>query len=114
MTMLCEHEESQDNPHHAMLSTFLYIWLPARRCVTSAGAVNIVLDLRICAVAILVTAQSKRFTLLCATLHRLSRMMSIINMVVIGSGNCSLQYTRRSYIGVHLVPDLGGGGNIAW
>jgi hypothetical protein len=40
-------------------------------------------------------------------------MTSKMNMVVIGSGNCSLQYTRRSYIGVHLVPDLGSGEHAA-
>jgi hypothetical protein len=35
--------------------------------------------------------------------------MSIINMVVIGGGNCSLQHARRSLISVHLLPDLGSG-----
>jgi hypothetical protein len=35
-------------------------------------------------------------------------------MDVIGSGNCSLQYTRRSYISVHLVSDLGSGELVVW
>jgi hypothetical protein len=97
-----------------MHSAFLNFWLAARSCGTSVGAIHIVLDLRVCAVAILITARFKLRPLMCATLHRLSRVRSIINIVVIGSGNCSLQYTGRSYIGVHLVPDLGGGEHVAW
>ena len=79
-----------------MQSAFLYFPVAAPWCGIPAGANDIVLDLHICAVAVLVTEQSKLRSLLCATLHRLSRMRSIINMAVIGSGNCSLRYTRRS------------------
>jgi hypothetical protein len=62
-----------------------------------------------CAHYILVTARFKEHVLAVTTLHRLSRMMFIIMVAVIGGGNCSLQHTRRSLISVHLLPDLGSG-----
>lgn len=44
-----------------------------------------------------------------ATFSRLSRMMPIITMQMIGRGTCSVACTRCSLISVHLLPDLGSG-----
>jgi hypothetical protein len=52
---------------------------------------------------------SERYAVVISTFSRLSGIMAIIVMLVIGFGTCSLVSTSRSLIEVHLVPELGSG-----